>query len=202
MIGRLQGILLEKQAPRLLIDVSGVGYEVDTPLSTFFNLPEIGSKITLFTHLVIREDQHTLYGFSAEAERRLFRALIKISGIGPKLALTILSGIRPEEFVRLVQANDAQALTRLPGVGKKTAERLLIEMRDKLEDLNLGYEKIDGDNVGQPISAPESAIREAVSALISLGYKPPEASRMVRAIPDKSTLSSEELIRQALQALG
>ena len=189
MIGFLRGKLLRKQPPHLLVDVQGVGYEVEAPMSTFYDLPEIGSEIELFTHLNVREDAHVLFGFGSEAERRFFRSLIKVNGVGPKLALTILSGISVDGFIRCVQENDTAALTRLPGIGKKTAERLVVEMRDRLDD------------VGAPVLA--AGVRanprdEALSALVSLGYKPQEAAAMLRGIKDDG-LSSEELIRRALQ---
>ena len=189
MIGFLRGVILRKQPPHLLIDVHGVGYEVEAPMSTFYNLPEAGGEITLFTHLVVREDAQVLFAFGSEAERRFFRSLIKVNGVGPKLALTILSGISVDGFVRCVRENDAAALTRLPGIGKKTAERLVVEMRDRLDD------------VGAPASltgVPSHPRDEALSALVSLGYKPQEASHMLQAIKETG-LSSEELIRRALQ---
>lgn len=189
MIGFLRGMLLRKQPPHLLVDVRGIGYEVEAPMSTFYDLPDVGSEIELFTHLSIREDAHVLFGFGSEAERRFFRSLIKVNGVGPKLALTILSGISVDGFIRCVQENDTAALTRLPGIGKKTAERLVVEMRDRLDD------------VGAPVLA--AGVRanprdEALSALVSLGYKPQEAAAMLRGIKDDG-LSSEELIRRALQ---
>ncbi len=187
MIGHLRGQILRKQPPHLLIDVHGVGYEVEAPMSTFYNLPEAGAEVTLFTHLVVREDAQVLFGFGSEAERRFFRSLIKVNGVGPKLALTILSGISVEGFVRCVQENDTAALTRLPGIGKKTAERLVVEMRDRLDD------------VSASTTAGSAHPRdEALSALVSLGYKPQEASHMLRGIKEQD-LSSEELIRRALQ---
>ncbi|HEV2110488.1 MAG TPA: Holliday junction branch migration protein RuvA [Gammaproteobacteria bacterium] len=189
MIGFLRGMILRKQPPHLLIDVHGVGYEVEAPMSTFYNLPEAGGEITLFTHLVVREDAQVLFAFGSEAERRFFRSLIKVNGVGPKLALTILSGISVDGFVRCVRENDAAALTRLPGIGKKTAERLVVEMRDRLDD------------AGTPASmtgVPSHPRDEALSALVSLGYKPQEASHMLQAIKETG-LSSEELIRRALQ---
>lgn len=188
MIGFLRGQILRKQPPHLLIDVHGVGYEVEAPMSTFYNLPEAGTEVTLFTHLVVREDAQVLFGFGSEAERRFFRSLIRVNGVGPKLALTILSGISVDGFVRCVQENDTAALTRLPGIGKKTAERLVVEMRDRLDD------------VGTPASTGVSSHPrdEALSALVSLGYKPQEASQMLRTIKENG-LSSEELIRRALQ---
>ena len=200
MIGRIRGTLLHKQAPQLLIDVNGIGYEVSAPMSTFYNLPELDESITLHTHLVVREDAHTLYGFATENERAMFRALIKVNGVGAKLALTILSGISAEDFIVCVMDNDTAGLTRLPGVGKKTAERLIIEMRDKLKDW--GTQTTDTSS-GKPTTLvqPVDAVADAVSALIALGYKPPEASKMVRIV-DAKDLPSEEIIRQALQAVA
>lgn len=182
-------MILRKQPPHLLIDVHGVGYEVEAPMSTFYNLPEAGLEITLFTHLVVREDAHVLFAFGSEAERRFFRSLIRVNGVGPKLALTILSGISVEGFVRCVQENDTAALTRLPGIGKKTAERLVVEMRDRLDDA-----AAPGAASGV-VAHPRD---EALGALVSLGYKPQEATHMLQAIKEAG-LSSEELIRRALQ---
>lgn len=199
MIGRLQGILLTKAPPQLLIDVNGVGYEVDAPMSTFYQLPNTGNPVVLHTHLVVREDAQLLYGFYSEAERHMFRSLIKINGVGPKLALTILSGISLDEFARCVLDDDAKSLTALPGVGKKTAERLIIELRDKIGK--------EFDTVlpgkGEPsqlLIHETSPVRDAVSALVALGYKAQEASRMVREI-DADGLSTEEIIRESLQGL-
>ena len=199
MIGRLQGILLAKQPPQLLVDVNGVGYEVDAPMSTFYQLPNTGETIVLHTHLVVREDAQLLYGFYSESERHLFRSLIKINGVGPKLALTILSGISFEEFSRCVMDNDAKALTALPGVGKKTAERLIIELRDKIgKELDAVLPSVSGaTSFAEPDINPVS---DAVSALVSLGYKAQEASRMVRSV-EAEGLSTEEIIRESLQGL-
>lgn len=170
-------------------------------MSTFYSLPEVGSTVTLHTHLVVREDAHTLFGFSTENERAMFRALIKVNGVGAKLALTILSGISADDFIRCIMDSDAASLTRLPGVGKKTAERLIVEMKDVLKKWQADVDA--GDSVGiSPVSAlikPDDAVADAVSALIALGYKPPEASRMVRGIETKN-LSSEEIIRHALHS--
>ncbi len=190
MIGFLRGLILRKQPPHLLIDVQGVGYEVEAPMSTFYNLPEAGAEVMLYTHLVVREDAHNLFGFGTETERHLFRALIRVNGVGPRLALTILSGISVANFVRCVRDNDTAALTRLPGIGKKTAERLVVEMRDRLEDAATGSSAVTTG--GMP---PRE---EALSALVSLGYKPQEASHMLQGIKE-SDLSSEEFIRRALQ---
>jgi Holliday junction DNA helicase RuvA len=198
MIGRLRGKLLSKHPPELLLDVMGVGYEVEAPMSTFYQLPEVGEDVVLHTHLVVREDAQLLYGFYSLAERRMFRSLIRINGVGPKLALTILSGISADEFSRAIFDNDVAALTRLPGVGKKTAERLVVELRDKLD---AGFMPSTGAQSGAgPASAEASnPVSDAVSALIALGYKAPEASRMVRAV-DAADLAAEEIIRSALQA--
>lgn len=194
MIGFLRGKLVAKQPPVLLIDVNGVGYEVEAPMTTFYDLPETGKEITLHTHLVVREDAHTLFGFAKLSDRALFRSLIKISGVGPRMALAILSGMSADSFVRCIQDNDAAALTRVPGVGKKTAERLVVELRDKL-----GKGEAGGVELPVVTSGPANPVEEAVSALIALGYKPPDASRMVRAVEAKD-LGVEEIIRRALQA--
>lgn len=197
MIGRLRGTLLHKQPPHLLLDVQGVGYEVEVPMSTFYELPAEGGEVTLFTHLLVREDAHLLCGFATVAERALFRSLIKVSGVGAKLALAILSGISADGFARCVQNQDTATLTRLPGIGKKTAERLIIEMRDRLE----GFTGLAVGSAGQMAGRPaqDTPVEDAVSALIALGYKPPEASRLVRVV-DCADLPSEEIIRRALQA--
>ncbi len=196
MIGRLKGILVSKAPPFLLVDVQGVGYEVEAPMSTFYQLPAVDSEVSLHTHLIVREDAQILCGFATESERRLFRSLIRITGVGAKLALAILSGMSADDFARCVQDNDAASLTRLPGVGKKTAERLIIEMRDRLLDW-------EGDTAILPDAATTSVVpdagREAVSALISLGYRPQEASRMVQLV-DSEGQASEDIIREALKA--
>ena len=197
MIGFLRGILVHKAPPFLVLDVQGVGYEVEAPMTTFYDLPAINSEIKLHTHLVVREDAHILFGFSAEAERTLFRALIKVNGVGPKLALTILSGQSAEEFHRCIQDNDTQALVRLPGVGKKTAERLVIEMRDRLPDL-ADSAATSTSKTGAATPAPGNPKQEAVSALCSLGYKPLDASKMVQNISAEGK-SCEDIIRLALQ---
>ncbi|MBN0986062.1 Holliday junction branch migration protein RuvA [Amphritea pacifica] len=205
MIGRLRGELLEKHPPQLVIDVAGVGYEVDASMNTFYQLPEVGRQVTLYTHMVVREDAQLLYGFYERTERSLFRTLIKVNGVGPKLALTILSGISVNEFVQSVQHQDTAALVRLPGVGKKTAERLIIEMKDKLQDFH--FSDLDEftltDGLGPVVSAPSSDNRaEAESALVALGYKPVQATKSI-AQAEKSNpgASSEELIRAALKSM-
>lgn len=184
---------MHKSPPELLIDVQGVGYEVEAPLSTFYDLGEPGTEVQLLTHLVVRDDAHVLYGFATEAERRLFRALIRVSGVGAKLALTVLSGIGTDEFARCVEAGDVATLTRLPGVGKKTAERLIVEMRDRLEGFAAGVSALPRDG-----AATRSPVEEAVQALTALGYREADAARMVRAV-DSDGSDTESLIRAALQ---
>jgi Holliday junction DNA helicase RuvA len=197
MIGRLQGTILEKQPPSILIDVQGVGYELEASMSTFYQLPECGENITLHTHLVVREDAQLLYGFYSLSERQMFRNLIKISGVGPKLALTILSGMSAEDFSRCIMDGDSKALTRLPGVGKKTAERLVIELKDRLEkDDSIKLPGSTGTTAS--IERQANPVNDAVSALISLGYKAQQASQMIRDI-DVEAKSTEEIIRAALQ---
>ena len=195
MIARLAGILLSKQPPLMVIDVGGVGYEVEAPLPVFYDLPEAGQPVVILTHLSVKEDSHTLYGFAGEAERTLFRQLLKISGIGAKLALTILSGASGEELARYVAERDAAALTRLPGIGKKTAERIIIELRDKLDSLPAGA----GFSVGAGQAPAGTALGEATNALIALGYKSQEAGRMARQVAQPE-MSVEEIIRHALQS--
>lgn len=200
MIGRLHGTLLAKKPPEVLIDVNGVGYEVAAPMSTFYQLPETGASVTLHTHLVVREDAHLLFGFATEGERQMFRMLIKISGVGPKVALAILSGISVEDFVRCVSNNDAAQLVRVPGIGKKTAERLLVEMRDRVASWASGTGAelpIKSGTVFEPRHAP---VKDAIEALIALGYSPPEASRMVGGVATDG-LAREQIIRAALQSM-
>ena len=200
MIGFLRGKLIAKAPPQLLLDVQGVGYEVEAPMTTFYDLPAVGEEVRLHTHLVVREDAHILFGFSSETDRLMFRTLIKVNGVGPKLALTILSGQSAEEFQRCIQENDTQSLIRLPGIGKKTAERLIIEMRDRLPDLSESSatgDKTQAKNPGVIVGNPK---QEAITALCSLGYKPQDAGKMVQNIPleDKSC---EDIIRLALQSV-
>ena len=195
MIGLLRGVIIKKQPPLLLLDVQGVGYEVEAPMTTFYALPELEAEVQIFTHLVVRDDAHLLFGFATEDERHLFRTLLKVNGVGARMALTILSGIETDEFASCVQANDAARLTRLPGVGKKTAERLIVEMRDRLDDLPAATARKPESVAASDTSDP---VNDAVSALIGLGYKPPEASRYVLAVASDG-MSSEELIREALK---
>jgi Holliday junction DNA helicase RuvA len=198
MIGRLRGELVAKQPPYLMLDVSGVGYELEAPMSTFYALPPVGETITLLTHLLIREDVHTLYAFSNEAERRLFRSLLRVSGIGAKMALAILSGMTSQNFSRCVQEGDVGSLVRLPGIGRKTAERLIVEMRDRLASEEI-VELNDNRGTLDIGSRSPDAVDDAKRALAALGYKPAEASRMVNRV-DTQDLSSEEIIREALKA--
>jgi len=195
VIGLLRGRLLAKHPPSLLLDVQGVGYEVDAPMTTFYELPDVGAEVTLYTHLAVREDAHMLYGFLKLSDRNLFRTLLKVNGVGARLALAILSGMETLRFVSCVQEGDTAALVRLPGIGKKTAERLIIELRDRLETGQGGVSAVIGDSTAVAAASP---VEDAVSALVGLGYKPQEAGRMVRAI-DTAELSSEEIIRRALQ---
>ena len=192
MIGFLRGRIVSKSPPQLTVDVGGVGYELEVPMSTFFLLPAVGEEVRLLTHLVVREDAHVLYGFATEDERRLFRSLLKVSGVGPKIALALLSGMSVEAFALCVQNQDVGALTRVPGIGRKTAERLLVEMRDRLA----AVEGVPG--TGAALSGTPSAESEAFEALVALGYKPAEATRLLKAV-GPGTHSTEELIRRALQ---
>jgi holliday junction DNA helicase RuvA len=199
MIGRLQGKVVEKQAPDLLVDVQGVGYEVLVSLNTFFDIPEVGAVVTLHTHFVVREDIQQLYGFTKVSERSLFRNLIKVNGVGPKMALAILSGMSANDFALSVHNNDTAALVKLPGVGKKTAERLLIEMRDKIGDIDTS----GGDTgSGNSLSAQSDLAQEAESALIALGYKPADAAKIINRVADESVTDAGQLIRLALKSMN
>ena len=196
MIGYLRGRLVWKQPPRLLIDVNGTGYDVEVPVSTFAALPALGESLELRTHLAIRDDTQVLYGFATEEERWLFRSLIKVSGVGPKLALTVLSGSTVRGFVDIVQQEDAAALSRLPGIGKKTAQRLIVEMRDRLGDASVVA--LAPGAMGQRATTAE---REAYEALLALGYKPQEAARMLDRV-DTTGLDSAEVVRRSLRTPG
>lgn len=195
MIGFLRGRLVLKRPPALVLEVGGVGYEIDAPMSTFFALPEVGQDLLLHTHLAIREDAHQLFGFLTEAEKSLFRTLLKVNGVGSRVALGILSGISVEEFVRVVEAQDAARLVRLPGIGKKMAERLIIELRDRLDDL------IGGSALVKPAVgiSDASAVDEAEAALVALGFRTQDAKSLVQKI-DATNRTSEDLIRLALQS--
>lgn len=191
MIGRLAGTLLEKNPPQILLDVQGIAYEVDVPMSTFYNLPDIGAKLVLFTHLVVREDAHLLFGFASESERRAFRQLIRISGVGARIALAVLSGLSVAELAHAVSVQDSGRLTKIPGIGKKTAERLLLELKDKL-----GVDLTTAVGVHRP--APVAA--DVLNALLSLGYSDKEAAHAVKALPEGIAVGDG--IRQALKLLA
>jgi len=197
MIGRLRGILAVKKAPLIMIDCNGVGYDVEVSMSTFYQLPNVDEKVSVWTHLQIKDDQHALIGFATEQERKLFRTLIKINGVGVKMGLTILSGMSEVEFCSCILSDDVTTLTRLPGVGKKTAERLIIELRDKVEVLTQDHEQ--PMVVNSALNNKASSVSEAIEALQALGYKPAEADKMIKSIatPDADT---EALIKLALQA--
>ncbi|MGI9211465.1 MAG: Holliday junction branch migration protein RuvA [Methylococcaceae bacterium] len=199
MIGFLRGVIIQKKPPSMLLDVAGVGYELDVPMSTFYKLPETGQTITLYTHLAIREDAHSLYGFYSEPERSLFRSLIRITGVGARLALAILSGLSVEDFYSTIRNQDTTRLVKLPGVGKKTAERLIIELADRLP----GPSATSTDPVGSVthVSTASDAADDAISALIALGFKPLEAQTLIRRIPAEGK-RSEDLIRAALQSVA
>jgi Holliday junction DNA helicase RuvA len=190
---------MDKHPPLLVVDVNGVGYDVEAPMSTFYRLPDVGSEISLYTHLAVREDAHLLFGFHTENERKFFRALIKVNGIGPKLALSILSGIELESFIQCVNDGDTARLTSVPGVGVKTAERMIIEMRDRMKEWDEAtYKAVVNDNNAYS-AALVNAVEEAVSALVALGYKTQEAAKLVHSVEEEG-LTSEVLIRKALQS--
>ena len=191
MIGAVRGKIASKTPPQLTVEVGGLGYELEAPMSTFFHLPPVGAEVSLLTHLVVREDAHVLYGFGTEEERRLFRSLIRVSGVGPKIALALLSGMSVAAFSRCVQSEDVAALTRVPGVGRKTAERLIVEMRDRLSP--------SPPPAGAAAAPPESPEGEAYGALVALGYRPLEATRLLKAV-EPGAYTTEELIRRALQS--
>ena len=191
MIGRLSGKLIEKQPPQIIVDVQGLGYEIDVPMSTFYNLPGLGETITLFTHLVVREDAHLLYGFGSDDERRTFRQLLKISGVGPKLALSVLSGLSVADLAQTVAMQETGRLTKIPGVGKKTAERLVLELRDKLDHVS---------SVAGSSATPKASSGDVLNALLTLGYNEREAQWALKQIPND--LSVSESIRQALKQLS
>ncbi len=204
MIGRIRGQLLEKQPPLLLVDVQGVGYEIEAPMSTFYRLPAVGESVQLHTHFVVREDAQLLYGFHSRQERTMFRTLIRVNGVGPKLGLTILSGIEVDEFARCVAHDDTASLVKLPGVGKKTAERLIVEMRDKLNDWmpQEAAFSLEATGPGNVASTAGEAVQEAESALIALGYKPAQATRAVsQAVKAAGQAEAEVLIRHALKGM-
>jgi Holliday junction DNA helicase RuvA len=196
LIGFLRGRIAAKHPPLLVMDVDGVGYELEAPMSTFYGLAAVGAETTLHTHLVVREDAHILYGFGSERERALFRELIKVSNVGPRIALAILSGVSVDDFHRCVERDDVASLVRIPGIGRKTAERLVVEMRDRLKALADRF--LTGDGTGGAPAVTLAAQSEAYGALIALGYKPAEVTRLLKAV-DPSVTSTEEMIRHALR---
>ncbi|WP_417513955.1 Holliday junction branch migration protein RuvA [Marinobacter sp.] len=204
MIGRIRGILVEKTPGQALVECSGLGYEVEIPYTTFFHLPEPGQEVTLHTHFVVREDAQSLFGFASRLDRDLFRLLIKVNGVGPKLAAGILSGLDAQQFIRCVEGRDINSLVKLPGVGKKTAERLLIEMADRIKQLEGHFAPVPAGTAGSITDSPQLAMAshnpedEAEAALIALGYKPQEAARAISKVAEEG-MSSEALIRLALR---
>jgi len=199
VIGRIRGILVDKKPPEIQIDVAGICYEVQVPMSTLYQLPDLGKELTLHTHFVVREDAQLLYGFFEEKDKSMFRSLIKINGVGPKMALGILSSMQANEFVRAVRSNDINAMVKMPGIGKKTAERLLIEMRDRLKDWD---DDTEAGSTQAPVSA--SITNDAETALVSLGYKPQQAAHAIAAVlkANPEITGSEELIRRSLKSMA
>lgn len=205
MISRLVGTIVEKQAPELLLDVSGVGYEVQMPMNSFFALPDIGQMVTIYTHFSVREDAHTLFGFSTKAERQLFRDLIKANGVGPKMALAILSAMSGDAFVECVLADDTTTLVKIPGVGKKTAERLVVELRDRLKNWQSSTASaVSSDSPLQRIEGSpalsQNHVDDAIEALVALGYSAAQASKAVKRVQEDGK-TSEALIKDALKSM-
>jgi Holliday junction DNA helicase RuvA len=196
VIGFLRGRLMQKHPPALVVDVGGVGYELEAPMSTFYSLPPVGSEVRLHTHMVVREDAHLLYGFATESERRLFRDLLRVSGVGPKIGLALLSGMNVEAFLLCVESQDVESLVRVPGIGRKTAERLLVEMRDRIRALG------EGTGLPGPVgTAPGTAagpVGEAYAAMVALGYRPAEVTRLLKNVKTDGVVT-EEIIREALK---
>lgn len=198
MIGFIRGVLVHKEPPFILVDVQGVGYEVEVPMSTLFRMPDVGNEVQLRTQLIIREDQQTLFGFGTEDERQLFRNLVKVNGVGAKLALIILSGISVDGFIQCVQTEDTTALTKLPGIGRKTAERLIVDMRDRVENLSAQ----GGPHVSVSGAAADGATprAEAFNALVTLGYRPAETRKMLEKVTTENR-TTEEILRSVLKAV-
>ena len=201
MIGQIRGIIVAKNPPEILVEVAGITYEIQVPMSTLYKLPELGQQLLLHTHFVVREDAQLLYGFYELKDKTMFRSLIKVNGVGPKMALAILSGMEPDEFVRIVRSNDVTAMINMPGIGKKTAERLIIEMRDRLKDWSAVESVESGSN---PKETPNSITRDAETAMVSLGYKPQQAARAIAMVMKENNdiTDSEELIRHALKSMA
>ena len=198
MIGHISGKILEKTTHQVLLDVAGIGYEIEVPINTAFSLPEVGSSIALHTHFVVREDAQLLYGFSSRADRDMFRTLIRVNGVGPKLGIAILSGLDSQSLARCVRDDDVGTLVKLPGIGKKTAERLLIELRDKIKDLGETAEASDARDMLSGQSGDVAA--EAESALIALGYKPQEAAKVIKKVSTEGD-SVEDMVKAALKSM-
>jgi len=194
VIGQVSGTLVHKQPPQLMVDVRGIAYELEAPMTAFYNLPEVGASVSLYTHLAIRDDAHLLFGFTDRRQRDLFRMLLKTSGVGPRVALAILSGLTADDLVACISAGDIAQLTRVPGIGRKTAERLVIELRDRLDDI--------GDSGTDPSGAGLTPQQDAISALVALGYRPAEAGRAVRSVDAQSGSAVESLIREALKVIS
>jgi len=194
VIGFLRGRLAAKHPPALVIDVGGVGYELEAPMSTFYELPEVGAEVQLYTHLVVREDAHLLYGFASEAERRLFRDLLRVSGVGPKIGLALLSGMNVEAFLLCVESQDVESLVRVPGIGRKTAERLVVEMRDRIR----AFEEAPAAAARAAGGSSTGPAAEAFAAMVALGYRPVEVTRLLKRL-DTQDLATEDIIREALK---
>jgi Holliday junction DNA helicase RuvA len=201
MIGRLRGLVVAKHPPQVVVECAGVGYEVEAPMSTFYELPAVGEPVTLLTHLLIRDDAHVLYGFRSMHDRALFRALLRVTGVGAKMALAILSGMDAQRFAQCVEQEDIVMLSRLPGIGKKTAQRLVVEMKDRINGLGGGAPASALAVTASSSAADDDPLADAVGALVALGYKPADANRMARAVDDGAT-TSEEIIRAALRAVN
>ena len=201
MIGQIRGIIVAKNPPEILVEVAGITYEIQVPMSTLYKLPELGQQLLLHTHFVVREDAQLLYGFYESKDKTMFRSLIKVNGVGPKMALAILSGMEPDEFVRIVRSNDVTAMINMPGIGKKTAERLIIEMRDRLKDWSAVESVESGSHTKE---TPNSITRDAETGMVSLGYKPQQAARAIAMVMKENNdiTASEELIRHALKSMA
>ncbi|MBX2867099.1 MAG: Holliday junction branch migration protein RuvA [Acidiferrobacterales bacterium] len=200
MIGFLRGVLLQKQPPHIVLDVHGVGYELEAPMATFYDLPEEQSETSLYTHLVVREDAQLLFGFSDRSQRELFRSLLKVNGVGPRVGLAILSTLSASQFVQCVKQQDAMTLTSVPGIGKKTAERMLIDMRDRIEGIDVEDIR-SSDSSGKPLESYQDPVGDAIGALVALGYRQADANRAVKAVEEQSA-ERDDLIRNALQMLS
>lgn len=201
MIGQIHGKIIEKNPPEILVEVSGICYEVQVPMSTLYQLPDIGQQIRLHTHFVVREDAQLLYGFYDSKDKAMFRSLIRVNGVGPKMALGILSGMEADEFVRTVRNNDVNAMVTMPGIGKKTAERLIVEMRDRLSEWDAGADPL---NTKDSVTDASSMTRDAETALVGLGYKPAQAARAIARVLNENPdiADSEELIRLSLKSMA